>query len=365
MTAIATGSVISFAGDPGRLATMEALGWIKCDGRALSRADYPELYLAIGTTYGGNGNPNFNLPDMRGYFQRGVDDGAGRDPDRGGRVQQGSGTAVGDRVGSLQSDQLKNHKHNWDHFFYWLSYSGSDIAVHQPADSWNLQNNTRQATNNDGGGAETRPKNVYTYFLIASGVHRSRIVGVGTDKYLWLRDTLTSGWVQVPNSGSVIGVTQMLDGRTLGIGTDNLLYTRDDLSGPWVQVPNSGAVIGVAQLLDGRILGIGTDKTLYTRDRLTSAWVQVPSSGPVIAVTQLFDGRILGVGPDNLLCTRADLNSPWTQVENSGSVIGVAQLADGRILGIGTDNLLYTRDTVTSPWVQIANSGSVIAVAQT
>jgi microcystin-dependent protein len=41
--------------------------WALCDGSPLSRIGYPELYAAIGTTYGvGDGSTTFNLPDLRG-----------------------------------------------------------------------------------------------------------------------------------------------------------------------------------------------------------------------------------------------------------------------------------------------------------
>ena len=42
-------------------------GWLICDGRALSKATYPELYAAIGTNWGsGDGvNTDFNIPDFR------------------------------------------------------------------------------------------------------------------------------------------------------------------------------------------------------------------------------------------------------------------------------------------------------------
>jgi hypothetical protein len=52
------------------------------------------------------------------------------------------------------------------------------------------------------------------------------ILGIGMDKYLWTRATLNSSWVQVPNSGSVIGVTVLKDGTILGIGMDNYLWTK-------------------------------------------------------------------------------------------------------------------------------------------
>ena len=51
--------------------------WLFCDGRELSREAYPDLFEAIGTTYGeGNGTTTFNIPDRRGYFGRCLDAGA-------------------------------------------------------------------------------------------------------------------------------------------------------------------------------------------------------------------------------------------------------------------------------------------------
>jgi hypothetical protein len=41
-------------------------GWLLCDGSAVSRTTYSDLYTAISTTWGiGNGSTTFNLPDMR------------------------------------------------------------------------------------------------------------------------------------------------------------------------------------------------------------------------------------------------------------------------------------------------------------
>src|SRR5690606_27116180 len=42
-------------------------GWHLAQGQAVSRADNPMLFAAIGTTYGaGDGSTTFNLPDLRG-----------------------------------------------------------------------------------------------------------------------------------------------------------------------------------------------------------------------------------------------------------------------------------------------------------
>jgi len=58
-------------------------GWLIADGRAVSRSTYAKLFSRISTLYGsGNGSTTFNLPDLRGEFIRGVDNGRGVDPAR-------------------------------------------------------------------------------------------------------------------------------------------------------------------------------------------------------------------------------------------------------------------------------------------
>jgi phage-related tail fiber protein len=60
------------------------LGWVKANGAALSRSTYANLFAAIGTTFGvGDGSTTFDLPDMRGEFPRGWDDGRSIDTGRG------------------------------------------------------------------------------------------------------------------------------------------------------------------------------------------------------------------------------------------------------------------------------------------
>lgn len=54
------GEIRMFAGD------FEPWGWRFCDGRLLAIADYPDLFQLLGTTYGGDGQVEFGLPDLRG-----------------------------------------------------------------------------------------------------------------------------------------------------------------------------------------------------------------------------------------------------------------------------------------------------------
>ncbi len=58
-------------------------GWLKANGAVISRSTYAALFSAIGTTYGaGDGSTTFRLPDLRGEFLRGFDDGRGIDSGR-------------------------------------------------------------------------------------------------------------------------------------------------------------------------------------------------------------------------------------------------------------------------------------------
>ncbi len=73
-------------------------GYLKCDGSARNRTTYAALFAIIGTTWGaGNGSSTFNVPDLRGEFVRGWDDGRGVDNNR--------------NFATSQSDSNKQHNH--------------------------------------------------------------------------------------------------------------------------------------------------------------------------------------------------------------------------------------------------------------
>jgi microcystin-dependent protein len=95
---IPTGTVVPFA------ATTTPSGWILCDGGLYGRttgdpSPQPNLFSVIGTTYGvGDGLTTFAVPDLRGMFVRGFDNGRGIDPLR--------------AFGSQQADAFKSHNHS-------------------------------------------------------------------------------------------------------------------------------------------------------------------------------------------------------------------------------------------------------------
>jgi microcystin-dependent protein len=97
--------VLSFgrANPPGSIIayTMETapIGWLICDGSAVNRVIYADLFSVIGTTFGaGDGQFTFNLPDYRGAFLRGS----------GAHASNGFS---GPNVNTSQTDALRSHTH--------------------------------------------------------------------------------------------------------------------------------------------------------------------------------------------------------------------------------------------------------------
>ncbi len=134
--------------------------WKECNGESLLRSDYPELFGVIGTTWGSTGATSFNIPDLRGLFVRGWANGSNNDPDVATRDESNLGSAVGDHVGSKQSDAFANHSHSFDYNTRGYSNIGGALAI------MNFTNGTSNENTSNFGGNETRPKNVYVMYII-------------------------------------------------------------------------------------------------------------------------------------------------------------------------------------------------------
>lgn len=122
------------------------VGYLKCNGALLSRSVYSRLFNAIGTFWGeGDGSTTFALPDRRGIFARGWDDGRGIDP---GRV-----------FGSYQNDELKSHTHQV------ITPIEGAYRVSSGTSGYVADDSTVQISSSTGG-TETRPKNTASLFCI-------------------------------------------------------------------------------------------------------------------------------------------------------------------------------------------------------
>lgn len=119
-------------------------GYLKANGALVSRVTYAALFAAIGITFGaGDGATTFALPDLRGEFVRGLDDGRGVD----------SGRAFG----SAQAGSIESHSHTVTRGQQNATSTGCGIAnaVQSGQDT-----DCGTAPTSAVGGSETRPRNV-------------------------------------------------------------------------------------------------------------------------------------------------------------------------------------------------------------
>jgi microcystin-dependent protein len=183
-TFIPVGSVIAFAGlvqvdppvaDPGTQALYTTVtgsqGWLVCDGSLLLISDYGMLYAALGDLYkqtGDSDTTKFRAPDYRGYFLRMVDWGSPlQDPDLASRLMPDGSKGSG--VGSIQEDALQNHVHAYSQPFTTATatpnQTGSVTSAPQQVDT-GVPIDAPGETVPVKTSTETRPKNMYVYYLI-------------------------------------------------------------------------------------------------------------------------------------------------------------------------------------------------------
>jgi len=138
-------------------------GYLICNGQAVSRTTYAALFAVIGGTFGtGDGSTTFNLPDLRGLFVRGLDNGRGID----------SGRALG----SYQDSDNKSHNHGVNdpgHVHGGVqngtASTGRSTSVDQPPAVFSYGNTWAAATGiwlSASGGAESRPRNLALNYII-------------------------------------------------------------------------------------------------------------------------------------------------------------------------------------------------------
>ncbi len=117
-------------------------GWLPCDGRLLSKKIYPDLFKAIGTTFGSGGarSGQFNIPNLCGRFIRGWASTGVVDPNRRfGSIQEDALQGHGHEVQPSETDYSGEHTHRVRYRVYKVgsnSFSENDMPVYEiPASS--------------------------------------------------------------------------------------------------------------------------------------------------------------------------------------------------------------------------------------
>lgn len=169
-----SGSIIMFGG------AAAPSGYLICDGSSVLQATYPDLFSAIGTAYGAADGTHFNVPDLRGYFVRGVNSGSGHDPDAASRTALNPGGNTGDNVGSYQGDQNLSHTHEEQAYAgfattdtYFSNFIQGSAAPPLGSTFYGGGGNTGSpslfdagAATGPNGGNQANPRNVYVNYII-------------------------------------------------------------------------------------------------------------------------------------------------------------------------------------------------------
>lgn len=161
---IPVGIVVEYEGDSGDIPT----GFLLCDGSAVSRTTYADLFAKIGTKHGaGNGTTTFNLPNRKGRVAVGYD------------ASQSEFNALaksgGEKTHTLSSTEMPVHTHTQDPHSHLVPTSSGDttgsgnIPNNSTAGTPNVLTQATVATNqNAGGGAAHNNLQPYitTLFII-------------------------------------------------------------------------------------------------------------------------------------------------------------------------------------------------------
>lgn len=161
---VPVGTVLPYAGDRDNVPA----GWLLCDGTSVKQSAYPALFKVIGAYYGnGKSSTEFNLPDYQGRFLRGADPTGKVDPDVAKRTANnangGNTGATKYKVGSVQGDEVKKHRHN--------SATGHDFVISGGTKTTTSGKDIPFASSGSTstayyGGGESRPVNAYVNYII-------------------------------------------------------------------------------------------------------------------------------------------------------------------------------------------------------
>jgi microcystin-dependent protein len=168
------GNIIMFGG------SFAPVDWAFCDGSLMSIAEYSTLYNLIGTTYGGDGQSTFALPDLRGRIPLNQGQGQGS-----GFSAYSLGQVAGVESVSLLPANLPAHTHGvtcnsgaanaLDPTNNFLAQQ-SGLLEYSTANTANSVMKANALTNSPGGGAHDNimPSMALNYIIALNGIYPSQ-----------------------------------------------------------------------------------------------------------------------------------------------------------------------------------------------
>jgi len=167
-----TGSIVMWAGS-GATADIP-VGWMLCDGSAISRTDYSPLFAIVGEIYGaGDGATTFNIPNLTARFPAGASNT---------HLDYALGRRLGAASVTLTTGQMPVHSHgcgtagnHYHRMLVWGSYTankvldwGTDYNFSAEWKDGDWAGNHNHPINNAGSGTahENRPQYIALFFII-------------------------------------------------------------------------------------------------------------------------------------------------------------------------------------------------------
>lgn len=139
------GVISAFAGISAKVPS----GWLLCDGREVSRADYAKLFDVIGVAYGeGNGSTTFNIPDLRGRFPLGLS------------TSYMLGQTGGETSHILTTNEMPSHTHTQNGHNHAVTVNSGGSHTHTATTSSNGSHSHSGTTAS--AGAHTHQQNIAT-----------------------------------------------------------------------------------------------------------------------------------------------------------------------------------------------------------
>ena len=269
---IPIGSYIPFGG------TAIPTGWLLCNGQAVSRTDYADLFAVIGTAYGnGDGSTTFNIPDLR----EAVPKGAGLTSKSNNHLD-----ADGLAVGEFLDDRLQTHQHNYVH-----PYQGSQFPLQSASSPANGGTELLTGDNNGRTGATTEVKSVGSNYIIKAkqiGVpadFASAIEDVIDEKFSYSTSEVNTGkkWIdgkpiyrKVVDFGALPNIAEKTVAHNLTNVDNFMLITAIayDTSGNYLPIPYAdtyqiGYSIRLMANKTNVIIQTGYDRSTYTKTYVT------------------------------------------------------------------------------------------------
>lgn len=187
------GAITSYAGNTA------PTNWLICDGSAISRTTYADLFDAIGTTYGvGDGSTTFNLPNLKGRVITGLDSSQ--------TEFDTLGETGGEKAHTLTIAEMPSHKHNMR-----VKQNASGFSDGYPAggNTYEYSNNEYPIQNTGGGQPHNNLQPYITLnYIIKAFQSSGTVANVTTTETNSDTDTYSCNYINEIKDGEVYSTTE-------------------------------------------------------------------------------------------------------------------------------------------------------------